>query len=1063
MNPTRRHLSPFSVLLTATVLSLLGAACLPWLHIQPGQDPGSAALQVSFRHADASAHTVEREVTSVLEGALNTLRGVAGIRSISRDGSGEITVRFKQGTRMDMARFEAATRIRDICDRLPDGVSYPAVSSSSAGRRETVILSFVLYADRPENDLVRYARRRFIPPLAGIKGVGTVRIPEAEEEVWTISFQPERLARTGLTPDDLCRAVALGSRDDMAGNLIRNDTLVTVRLRPSSGDSDLKNLIAGNIGGRILRIGEVAEVTRQRAVPAHYTRINGLPAISIDICASGRVNTLRTGKKVRQCLDGITQDLPDGMALHITLDSTEALRGEIRQILRRSVLSLLFLMGFVLLVSRSFRYLTVIFVSTVVTLLISALCYLPAGITLDLRALSAISISLGIAVDTTIVVADHRTYHRNLRIAAPVTGALLTTVLALLVLAFSAEARRAQLGSFIGVMTVNLCLALAVSLTVVPALLEKMPVTRQGMACTSFRQKRRLVRFTDRYRRMIGRLRCHRVLLCAVLAIGFGLPLHRLPEELRPPARPESLPQRLQAAGCRLYNQTVGGSWYQIHRRIFEDALGGARHFFITRSPVDPFRSSEAETPALTVAAHLPEGYSITQIDGILREMEGFLSREDGIGIYRTDIPSATYGEILVTFRPGADEALPRDLKQRVWAQAVRSSGAVWTVSGGDSQVLTNNVRLERVPYGIYLYGYHYDRLFRYGQQLADSLNARLRVTGAAVMNGPDDAAGQELSLSYNGPWLAQHNLSPGDVRGFLGYRNFTRPAGTLYRDGQAFRATVAAAARNGTDLWWLEHEMAEIGGVSMPFHRLGTLEKKNTGHDIVRNDQAYELFVGYHFIGPDDQAALLSRECLRQLNEETLPMGYRAESLRARTARTSPARQGRLIVTVALVIFMTCAVLFESLRLPAVVLLLLPVGFTGLFAAFGLTRTAFDQGGLAAMVTLSGLVVNAGIYLIHEYRLIRERRSLAPDRCYLKAYNRKIVPTMLTVFSTLAGLAPFWLHRNSTFWYALATGVTGGILLSTVALVIYLPVFMPFGKDATPQAADGTDTKVSF
>ena len=240
---------------------------------------------------------------------------------------------------------------------------------------------------------------------------------------------------------------------------------------------------------------------------------------------------------------------------------------------------------------------------------------------------------------------------------------------------------------------------------------------------------------------------------------------------------------------------------------------------------------------------------------------------------------------------------------------------------------------------------------------------------------------------------------------------------------------------------------MAEIGGVSMPFRLLGSLEKKNTGHDIVRNDQAYELFVGYHFIGPDDQAALLSKECIRYLNEEALPMGYRAETLRARTARPAPARQGLLIGVVTLVIFMTCTVLFESLRLPAVILLLLPVGFIGLFAAFGLTRTPFDQGGLAAMVTLSGLVVNAGIYLIHEYLIIRKKRQLTPDQCYLKAFNRKIIPTLLTVFSTLAGLLPFWIQKTSAFWYALAIGVTGGILLSVAALVICLPAFMPFGK----------------
>ena len=109
-------------------------------------------------------------------------------------------------------------------------------------------------------------------------------------------------------------------------------------------------------------------------------------------------------------------------------------------------------------------------------------------------------------------------------------------------------------------------------------------------------------------------------------------------------------------------------------------------------------------------------------------------------------------------------------------------------------------------------------------------------------------------------------------------------------------------------------------------------------------------------------------------------------------------------------------------------------------------------------MVLLIGIVVNSGIYIISQYRMCLARQTNLNNgrdvgfngrtRSYLRAYNHKIIPVVLTVASTIMGLFPFFLDgKEEPFWLSFATGVTGGLLFSLPALIFVMPIFMGFRK----------------
>jgi multidrug efflux pump subunit AcrB len=116
-----------------------------------------------------------------------------------------------------------------------------------------------------------------------------------------------------------------------------------------------------------------------------------------------------------------------------------------------------------------------------------------------------------------------------------------------------------------------------------------------------------------------------------------------------------------------------------------------------------------------------------------------------------------------------------------------------------------------------------------------------------------------------------------------------------------------------------------------------------------------------------------------------------------------------------------------------------------GVFLTFYLFDLNFDQGGYAAFVLLAGISVNAALYLINDFNHLKRNWNQSLGLYYyIKAYNHKIIPILLTIISTILGMVPFLIAgKNENFWFALAAGTIGGLLFSILAIVFYLPLFV--------------------
>jgi multidrug efflux pump subunit AcrB len=230
-------------------------------------------------------------------------------------------------------------------------------------------------------------------------------------------------------------------------------------------------------------------------------------------------------------------------------------------------------------------------------------------------------------------------------------------------------------------------------------------------------------------------------------------------------------------------------------------------------------------------------------------------------------------------------------------------------------------------------------------------------------------------------------------------------------------------------------------------FNNLFTIVKETTSPVISKENQQYIMFLQFEFIGADESARTYINNTLNDFKPQ-MSIGYTASILSDSRFlwEQQDNKQYWLLLLIVVIIFFICAVLFESLLQPFAVILTIPVGYIGIFLTFYLFGLNFDQGGFAALVILSGITVNAAIYILNDYNNLRRQyagRHKSDINLYFKAFNYKIIPILLTVVSTVLGFIPFLIGEKQPFWFALAAGTIGGLLFSLLGIVFYLPLFL--------------------
>lgn len=1036
----------FSIIVIFIALAIAGYALLPLLPVKLAPSKTLPSITVSFSMQGASARTVEQEVTSRIESVLARINGVKGIDSKSREGGGRVSLNLDRHADMDLVRFEVSTLVRQIWSQLPEGVSYPMISLLQTDREASrPFMTLTLNAPTNPPEIMTYGEENLKPLLSGIKGVGKVELSGAQPMEWKLHYDIDRLSALGITPSDIRDAISEHYRSEFLGiaPAVRNNGKEWLRISMSSGNDQgcfkPSEITLTTKDGSLLTLDKITETIHEEAAPSGYFRINGLNSIYVSISADEYANQLEVAEEISSCLSAFAHSMPPGYMVETVYDATEEIHRELHKIYFRTGLTVIILLLFVAIVSLSFRYVLLITIGLTINISIAIGFYYLSGIEIQLYSLAGITISLNLIIDNLIVMADHYTRRRSLGAFTAILAATLTTVGALCVVFFMDEKTRINLQDFVAVVIINLAVSLAVALLLVPALVERLGIHRRGKKGRNVRFRSRMALSLSRlYGKTIGLVIRFRAAFIIIIVLAFGLPVFMIPEKLNGEGRM-----------TEKYNAIFGSVTYKEKARPWIDnILGGTLRLFVEKVNNGTYWDRKPGEPVLGINATLPNGATLEQMNALIGKMEAYLAQFPEIRQFQTYISGPRRASISVFFEEDHQhDGFPYRLKGEIVSKALTLGGGAWIVYGLEDMAFNNDVRENAGSYHVKMTGYNYDELYKWAEAMRDTLLSHRRIKEVAVCSEfsywKDDYS--EYYLAVDLDLLAKAGLTISQLFAAI-EPTFGRGVTGAAIPTERGRELIRLYSRQGKsyDIFALLHQPFSVGGRIFKLSDIAHIVKRQTPPDIIKKNQEYMLCLQYEYIGSPKQGDRMLEKAIGKINA-LMPVGYRAESQKSEWKDQDDSKKYLLLLLVTAIIFFTTSILFNSLSQPLAIIFMIPISFIGVFLTFYLLNLNFDQGGFASFILLAGITVNSAIYIVSEYNeLSRRYPSADPRRLYIRALRVKFTPILLTVLSTVLGFIPFLIGTaKESFWFPLAAGTIGGLTMSLVAVLLYLPALL--------------------
>ena len=281
------RISSFTLIIAFLCVALAGIAFLPLLPIKLSPSRTLPKLNVSYTMPNNSSRVIEMEVTSRLEAMLARIKGIQEVHSTSGNGWGRITLELDKHTDIDAARFEASTIIRQAWPDLPDELSYPLLDMSRPDEKESrAFLNYTLNAPASPTFIQRFAEEQIKPRLATIPGIYRIDITGATPMEWRLIYDSDLLMQQGITLEDIQQAIQEAYQKEFLGVVLasgQHDASQWIRLAlwPDASDEGFNahRITVKNREGKLIRLDQLLQVTREAEHPQSYYRINGRNSI----------------------------------------------------------------------------------------------------------------------------------------------------------------------------------------------------------------------------------------------------------------------------------------------------------------------------------------------------------------------------------------------------------------------------------------------------------------------------------------------------------------------------------------------------------------------------------------------------------------------------------------------------------------------------------------------------------------------------------------------------------------------------------------------------------------
>jgi len=389
----------------ATLLFLLVAGFLAYVAIPKEAEPDIAIpiIYVNVTQRGISPEDAERLILRPLETQLKSVENVKEMRSAAFEGGGYVLLEFDAGFDSDVAIADVRAKVDDAKSDLPRDADEPQVTEVNLSLFPVLVVS--LGGDVPERTLLQLARQAETA-VEQIPGVLSADLRGARDEAVEIIAEPMLLHSYGLALDSLIQAFGLSNSLVAAGALEGQSGRFAVKVPALIETSeDILNYPIAVSGSAAVTLGDLAEVRPTFKDPTSITRINGKPAIAIEVSKRTGANLIETVDATRKVIEDLKKSWPSTVEVTFTQDKSKDIRIMLHE-LQNSVITAVLLVVVIMLVVLGGRASLFIGIAIPASFLAGILGLQLAGLTVNIVVLFSLILAVGMLVDDAIIVSE---------------------------------------------------------------------------------------------------------------------------------------------------------------------------------------------------------------------------------------------------------------------------------------------------------------------------------------------------------------------------------------------------------------------------------------------------------------------------------------------------------------------------------------------------------------------------------------------------------------------------------------------------------------------------------
>ena len=1001
---------------------MIGAISLVSLPVEQYPDIAPPTVMVQATYTGADADAVMNSVIMPLEESINGVENMMYISSTATNsGTATINVYFKQGTDPDMAAVNVQNRVSMAQGLLPAEVTQIGVQTIKRQNSFLQINSLKSPDGRyDETFIANYLDINVIPEIKRIPGVGEV-VKLGDTYSMRIWLNPERMAQYGLQPSDVTAVLNEQNLEAPTGSLGENSDNVfqyTMKYRGRLEEmGEFSNIVVrSNEDGSVLRLKDIAEVELGRESYAYHGEVDGVPGVTFLIFQVAGSNATEVNAAITAKMDEMKQNLPAGLEFVQMMSTNDFLFASIHNVVETLVIAIILVILVVYFFLQDFKSTLIPSISIIVSLVGTFACLVVAGFSINILTLFALVLAIGIVVDDAVIVVEAVQTKFDIGYKSPyqatrdgmrdVSMAVVTCSIVFMAVFIPVTFMGGTSGVFYTQFGITMATAVGISLisamTLCPALCAILMRPAEGEHnLKSFNGRIRAAynasytAILNRYKRGVMYAIRHRWLVWSSLAVAVI-----------------ALVVLMSITKTGLVPQEDQGSI------LVEVGTSPGNTLAETKKVMNQIKVILEETPEVDHYA-VVSGYGMIAGQGtsygltVIKlkhwdERKGSDHTADAV-MARLNAKFSQIKEASVfCFQPamipgyGTGNSIELNMQDK---------------TGGDMQTFYNSI-----------------------MQFIGALNQRPEIAMAYTsysMNYP------QIAVDVDAAKCKRAGIAVTDVLNALGTYCGGSYVSNYNQFGKVYRVMVQASPEYRLDEHALDNMFVRNGTEMAPVSQFVTL-KNVLGPEVANRFNLYSS-ITVNVNAAEGYSSGQAQQAISEVAAQVLPTGYGYEyGGMAREEASSSSNQTMFVYLICiLLVFLIMVCLYESFLIPLAVIFSVPFGLMGsfLFAKlFGLENNIYLQTG---MIMLIGLLAKTAI-LITEYAAERRRRGMGIVVSAYTAAQARLRPILMTVLCMTFGMLPlmFSSGAGANGNGSLATGVVGGLVVGTLALLFVTPVF---------------------